>query len=751
MMLLLLIFGVIGVNRHEITITTGDFEAKYYDKPITNHTWYISKGELRAGHTIDVKFTGEQIAVGESDNTVDVLIYDELGTDVTSDYKITYDLGLLKVNPRTLLITTASDAKIYDKKALTADSYYISDEYDALVLGHKLSVIISGEQTEIGSSHNTVSDVVIHNQNGEDVTRNYQLIIREGLLQVISDVVGETVIELNGNGTLSGGANRNDSMVLFVVYSDEDENIYLKTESFGDYNGQGWEQASSYSELIDDKYSAIYLTYDALKKGSYDIHEIKIKSLTDVYVIPYYLSNEHNLHEIQTSDIISEGDASDVYTVSYIRAEEKKLGISKEYSQFEKEYREYVYNNYLGIDSETLDYMNRIIAEEGIKYDSSNVFATIEQVAEYIKNCAEYDLDYNLNMDLEENIVIAFMEKYKEGLCRHYASAATLMFRALGIPARYTTGAVAEGVSNTWVEVPATKAHAWVEVYIDGMGWVMVEVTPSNENMSIGGLGSGNHPNTPKKYTVKPVTVAKKYDGTILDSVNKVTGLDDLVAVGYSYKVEVEGSRTEIGISESHIISLIVYDAAGNDVTDTLDIKLKNGKVHVYERKLKFSSESIKKVYDGALPPLGELTEGTLIEGHTYKVTSMATPNVGKSENDFNVKITDSTGKDITDHYYIEKSRGIVEITHLEITLKAKDAEKKYDGSKLICNEIELIDGELVNGHKINFFVVTGSQIAVGRSDNFIEYVSICDKSGNDVTKNYAIKYENGRLKVTYS
>jgi hypothetical protein len=87
----------------------------------------------------------------------------------------------------------------------------------------------------------------------------------------------------------------------------------------------------------------------------------------------------------------------------------------------------------------------------------------------------------------------------------------------------------------------------------------------------------------------------------------------------------------------------------------------------------------------------------------------------------------------------------------MEITLKAGDAEKKYDGTELICNEIELVDGELVSGHKINFFVVTGTQTAVGRSENSIQKVLICDQSGNDVTKNYAIKYENGRLKFTYS
>ena len=46
-------------------------------------------------------------------------------------------------------------------------------------------------------------------------------------------------------------------------------------------------------------------------------------------------------------------------------------------------------------------------------------------------------------LDEEANIVTAFLsDRYTEGVCRHYASAATMIFRALKIPARYTIGYV---------------------------------------------------------------------------------------------------------------------------------------------------------------------------------------------------------------------------------------------------------------------------------------------------------------------
>ena len=99
------------------------------------------------------------------------------------------------------------------------------------------------------------------------------------------------------------------------------------------------------------------------------------------------------------------------------------------------------------------------------------------------------------------------MTKNKKGYCAHFASAATLIFRRMGIPARYCEGyAISfsqvldqgervedakyedfyEGYNELGetavVRVAATDAdaHAWVEIYDDEFGWLQVEVTPSS-------------------------------------------------------------------------------------------------------------------------------------------------------------------------------------------------------------------------------------------------------------------------------
>ena len=57
---------------------------------------------------------------------------------------------------------------------------------------------------------------------------------------------------------------------------------------------------------------------------------------------------------------------------------------------------------------------------------------------------------------------MSFLESYREGICQHYATAATAMYRALGIPARYVVGYMGQTEAGEWTEITLKDAHAWV-------------------------------------------------------------------------------------------------------------------------------------------------------------------------------------------------------------------------------------------------------------------------------------------------
>lgn len=129
-------------------------------------------------------------------------------------------------------------------------------------------------------------------------------------------------------------------------------------------------------------------------------------------------------------------------------------------------------------------------------YTRAEALATAKAVAAYLDKLAEYNPDTPTTPE-GEDFVSYFLTESHEGYCMHFASAATLMLRGLGIPARYVTGYVADVPSSGHANVADSAAHAWVEIYIDGYGWEPVEVTPAYAGSNPGQSGTVTPTPTP--------------------------------------------------------------------------------------------------------------------------------------------------------------------------------------------------------------------------------------------------------------
>ena len=216
----------------------------------------------------------------------------------------------------------------------------------------------------------------------------------------------------------------------------------------------------------------------------------------------------------------------------------------------------------------------------------------------------------------------------KEGICQHFATAATLMYRALGIPARYVTGYLAKTEANTWADITTKQGHAWVEVYVDGIGWIPIEVTAS-DNGPIGGGDNGGGDNgggdnggedDQLSISVTPVAVVQRYAPgvTIYPSSIRITNFDSYLARGYTYDFELSGSHSGVGASRSYIDNFIIYDPDGNDVTSLFNIKINEGKLQLYLYELNVFTPYGSKEYDGkALEIHDYSTSGEFNDSHT--------------------------------------------------------------------------------------------------------------------------------------
>jgi protein-glutamine gamma-glutamyltransferase len=82
-----------------------------------------------------------------------------------------------------------------------------------------------------------------------------------------------------------------------------------------------------------------------------------------------------------------------------------------------------------------------------------------------------------------------FLFSQPVGHCEFFASAAVLLLRAAGVPARYVTG-FRGGEWNPvggYVAVRGERAHAWAEAFVDGSGWTRVDATPPADALAPAG------------------------------------------------------------------------------------------------------------------------------------------------------------------------------------------------------------------------------------------------------------------------
>ena len=89
---------------------------------------------------------------------------------------------------------------------------------------------------------------------------------------------------------------------------------------------------------------------------------------------------------------------------------------------------------------------------------------------------------YDLNVPRDPvgvDAVDHFLFETRRGFCEQIASSMAVMLRSIGIPARLVTG-YGPGERNAFTgyfEVKQSDAHAWVEVYYAGHGWVAYDPT----------------------------------------------------------------------------------------------------------------------------------------------------------------------------------------------------------------------------------------------------------------------------------
>lgn len=643
----------------------------------------VLSGKLMAGDTVGIRFpkgdtTGSLTGIGEVLIEGEIYVENSAGEDVTYRYRITREDAYLRFAPTTVTVLTGSAEKVYDGIPLTEHSYTLVSGY--IYPDDSLELHYTGAQYEPGRSRNTVGDYRVFNAKYGDVTKFYDVKIKQGWLKVEYpddwEIIGanedefglSSGVDLTSGHMMDGDLAYVDPYVIFRVYSPRSGTQYFKEQSYEHYDGHTWTNSA---EVKKYRPKEDYLTGKALESAGNNSKVMKIDHLRlNHRVYPYFMGGPE------------ENNGNDSYICTVYAKSKNQKNFPESEESWETEYSNFVYNHYLEIDDSLLNLLTELGENAGIYPGDSNI---IDKIAHYIQNAAVYDLGYPV-FPPDQDMVTYFLTVSKRGICQHYASAAVMMYRAYGIPARFTLGYVGHMKSNTWSDVTTETGHAWAEVYIDGTGWIPVEVTGGGGGSGVSGDGEGagaggiidadgdpsggEDGQEPPDLVVGFSSYVKEYDGFPVENWSpqpylisgKLNPGDRIVADVMFSTID---SRPDYYYYDGYL-DVRVIDAGGNDVTmNYKSIGCMNPVIQITRRKLEVRTQNREGTEaEGQISDAGwYISEGSLVPGHRLQVTTMrAQDKVGKTNNYASVDIFDERGESVIYCYDVKVKSGTLEM-----------------------------------------------------------------------------------------
>lgn len=154
------------------------------------------------------------------------------------------------------------------------------------------------------------------------------------------------------------------------------------------------------------------------------------------------------------------------------------------YLQSESHYNRFVYAHFLSISDETRALLAELLGAADFGEDPHMDYGEAKQrILDYLNENISYRESMPPHLT-DSDFLTEFLKINQCGYDVHYATAAVMMMRYFGIPARYVEGYLItpDDAKSAKADVPfvlsGERSHAWCEIYQDGLGWIPFEVAP---------------------------------------------------------------------------------------------------------------------------------------------------------------------------------------------------------------------------------------------------------------------------------
>ena len=178
-------------------------------------------------------------------------------------------------------------------------------------------------------------------------------------------------------------------------------------------------------------------------------------------------------------------------------------------------YPEYITDSYLRLPEYGHSGDQRPGQPDRRGYGATNPYDQAIAIQNYLRSNFTYQLDAGPAPD-GRDIVDYFLFDSQVGRCDHYASSMAVMLRTLGVPTRIVTGLAPVPFDSemSGYVYRGRNAHAWVEVYFPGYGWIPFEPTPTQQTIDLDQTGVGSwrpHRNRPRHPLQPAFRAAQKF------------------------------------------------------------------------------------------------------------------------------------------------------------------------------------------------------------------------------------------------
>lgn len=171
----------------------------------------------------------------------------------------------------------------------------------------------------------------------------------------------------------------------------------------------------------------------------------------------------------------------------------------------ESSYRDFTYDCFTELNYNTEKRLEEVLGKKK-KLSAAQVKAVV------LKVLGSFEYDENTTYRQSEGDFFEVFMAEKCGYSIHFATAAALMFRYYGIPARYVEGYlitpddIKDVKAGQPLKIDQSHAHAWMEYYEDGLGFIPFETTGpyigvmgSDDNLAYTGSDGDDHKNQKEK------------------------------------------------------------------------------------------------------------------------------------------------------------------------------------------------------------------------------------------------------------